>query len=83
MITSAPMSVALSARVNIAISGGMLRVEVVGGSGGEVWRVERSSDLLTWESLGTVELEANEGLGSGVLSDVPLEGGSSFFRAVR
>ncbi len=82
MITPAPMSAALFARVNIAVSGGMLSIEVVGGSGGEVWRVERSSDLLTWESLGTVELEANGGLGSRVLSDVPLGGGSSFFRAV-
>ena len=97
VITSAPMSITLSAvntsvelpelvlspRISISISSGMLSIEVVGGSGGEVWRVERSSDLLTWESLGTVEPEANGGLGTGVLSDVPLEDGSSFFRAVR
>jgi hypothetical protein len=82
-ITSDPISVSLSSRLRIERSDGLLTIEIIGGSGGEVWNIERSSNLVDWELVGKVVLEMNDGFASGVLAGVALDGGSSFFRATR
>ena len=83
VITSNPISVRLSSRLRIVLSDGQLTIEIIGGSGGEVWNVERSTDLVSWELVEKVVLEMEEGFASGVLTGIALDGGSSFFRATR
>jgi cysteinyl-tRNA synthetase len=82
-LSSKPLKVSLSARLGIVSEAGQLTIEIIGGSGGEVWNVERSSNLVDWELVGKVVLEMNDGFASGVLAGVALDGGSSFFRATR
>jgi formylglycine-generating enzyme required for sulfatase activity len=82
-ITSDPITVSLSSRLRIERSDGLLTIEIIGGSGGEVWNIERSSNLVDWELVEKVVLEMNDGFASGVLTGIALNGGSSFFRAAR
>ncbi|MDA7510623.1 immunoglobulin domain-containing protein, partial [Verrucomicrobia bacterium] len=81
VITSNPISVRLSSRLRIVLSDGQLTIEIIGGSGGEVWNVERSTDLVSWELVEKVVLEMEEGFASGVLTLPELDGEGAFFRA--
>jgi len=83
VITSNPISVRLSSRLRIVLSDGQLTIEIIGGSGGEVWNVERSTDLVSWELVEKVVLEMDNGFASGVLRGIELNGSEGFFRAVR
>jgi hypothetical protein len=74
-ITSDPISVSLS--------DGQLAIEIIGGSGGEVWNVERSSNLVDWELIEKVVLEMMDGVASGLLTLDGADDAGRFFRATR
>jgi hypothetical protein len=82
-ITSDPISVSLASRLRIERTRGLLTIEIIGGSGGEVWDIERSSNLVDWELVEKVVLEMNEGFASGTLSLDPVDSEGAFFRARR
>ncbi|MDB4798463.1 leucine-rich repeat protein [Verrucomicrobia bacterium] len=82
-ITSDPISVSLSSRLRIERSGGLLTIEIIGGSGGEVWNIERSSNLVDWELVEKVVLEMNDGFASGVLRVGASNDQTGFYRATR
>ncbi|MDA7657640.1 immunoglobulin domain-containing protein [Verrucomicrobia bacterium] len=82
-ITSDPISVSLSSRLRIERSDGLLTIEIIGGSGGEVWNIERSSNLVDWELVEKVVLEMEDGFASAMLTLPELDGEGAFFRARR
>ncbi|MDA7618502.1 leucine-rich repeat protein [Verrucomicrobia bacterium] len=80
---SETMSLTMSAKMSITVSRGNLRIKVIGGYAGELWQVEQSPDLMTWELIRTVQLETYDEVAIGVLSNIPFESGKSFFRAIK
>jgi len=82
-LSSTPIKVSLSARLGIVSDRGQLWVEIIGGSGGEVWNVERSTDLLSWDLVEKVVLEMDGELASGVLGVGAPDDQTGFYRATR
>ena len=82
-ITSDPITVSLSSRLRIERSDGLLTIEIIGGSGGDVWNVERSTDLVSWELVEKAVLEMTDGFASAMLPLAKADGGAVFFRARR
>ncbi|MDA7510903.1 hypothetical protein N8612_04425, partial [Verrucomicrobia bacterium] len=80
-ITSDPISVSLSSRLRIERLREELTIEIIGGSGGEVWNIERSSNLVDWELVEKVVLEMEDGFASAMLTLPELDGEGAFFRA--
>ena len=81
VITTNPISVSLSSRLRIERLREELTIEIIGGSGGEVWNIERSSNLVDWELVEKVVLEMEDGFASAMLTLPELDGEGAFFRA--
>ena len=77
IVTSRPINVSFGARLSAAIDGANLTFAVDPGTSDSNWKLQRSSNLLFWEDVQTLNAQDLEGL------EMPVGDGSVFYRVVK
>ena len=73
---SLPIKVSLGARLSVALDGANLTFAIDPGNSDSNWKLQRSSNLLFWEDVQTLNAQNLEGL------KMPVGNGSAFYRVV-